>query len=41
MPDSVPSSPTSELPAGGSDFTVPGTWVSSSLTVSEDGRQNL
>lgn len=34
MPDSLPNSPTKEPPVGGSDLTVPGTFVNSSLTVS-------
>ncbi|KAF7382054.1 hypothetical protein HZH66_013486 [Vespula vulgaris] len=48
MPDSLPNSPTKEPPVGGSDLTVPGTFVNSSLTVSrknckkgsEESREN-
>lgn len=39
MPDSLPNSPTKEPPVGGSDLTVPGTFVNSSLTVSRENRK--
>lgn len=38
MPDSLPNSPTKEPPVGGSDLTVPGTFVNNSLTVSKGNR---
>lgn len=41
MPDSAPNSPTSDPPVGGSDFTVPGIYISNSLTVSRINRVSV